>query len=226
MVCRLSEEGLLPRWKKDVLVKNLSGRHLVVLCYSGLDFEICPEILNIQLHSLIWNFLRNPNRRKSELTEYAKRMLEKFNKSTTYGDVSFSLSNLGVKIASIIPDKKILHKNKSDFGKKLKSAFSEIELLEWSCALMAQPGYARQTKEVSDKLLVKIKKPSLDSGKYYSFQAEALFFMGKYRDAVKFCGKASEIFLNFKIGNCIIFLKSGKLIRLGVGEKTRKHTKF
>lgn len=56
MVCRLSEEGSLPPWKRRILEKLVADRDLVVMGYSGLDFDICPVLFNLRFRRLIWLF--------------------------------------------------------------------------------------------------------------------------------------------------------------------------
>lgn len=44
IICRLEQEGRLPEWKKSLLAKMLRNRSLLVIGYSGRDFDICREI--------------------------------------------------------------------------------------------------------------------------------------------------------------------------------------
>lgn len=54
------QEARLPAEKKRVMNKILHGRNLLMIGYSGLDFEICPEILATEPKNIVWNFL-SPN---------------------------------------------------------------------------------------------------------------------------------------------------------------------
>jgi hypothetical protein len=54
MVFTLGREGLLAPWKRRLLYRLLAGRNLLVCGYSGLDFEICPELANLHA-KIVWN---------------------------------------------------------------------------------------------------------------------------------------------------------------------------
>jgi hypothetical protein len=55
LVFNLGREGLLSDWKRNLLTSILANRRLIVVAYSGRDFEICPELaLNCPLRQVIW----------------------------------------------------------------------------------------------------------------------------------------------------------------------------
>jgi len=55
LICDLASEGRLPRWKRDLLHALLAGRTVIVLGYSGRDFDICPELADADIPlDLIW----------------------------------------------------------------------------------------------------------------------------------------------------------------------------
>jgi tetratricopeptide (TPR) repeat protein len=101
--------------------------------------------------------------------------------------------------------------------------------MEWACALFALPGYAAQTKSTSYRYFEKIDKSSIDFGKYQSFQAEAHFSMGRYKDAVKNCDAASEIFKKNKNKELFYYSEFRKIDSLrcwGKNKKAFKYQKF
>jgi hypothetical protein len=55
LVFRLAREGRLPGWKQRTLERMLEGRVLVVMGYSGRDFDICPELARLKsLSDVVW----------------------------------------------------------------------------------------------------------------------------------------------------------------------------
>ncbi|HIG17356.1 MAG TPA: hypothetical protein EYQ31_08725, partial [Candidatus Handelsmanbacteria bacterium] len=56
MVFQLSQEGALPDWKRQMLARILKGRDVVVMGYSGLDFDICPILFGLEYKRLFWLF--------------------------------------------------------------------------------------------------------------------------------------------------------------------------
>lgn len=74
LVCTLAREGILLDWKQQFLSHVLKGRCLVVIGYSGKDFELCPYIAKLDLASVYW--LQLPNQDGTvDLTPNAKRVV-------------------------------------------------------------------------------------------------------------------------------------------------------
>ncbi len=78
----LRHEGLLDPHKRALLTELIEGRPLVMLGYSGLDFELCPEIERIRLADLVWNNLREYYPSVS-----AERLIRVKNGTLLYGDM-------------------------------------------------------------------------------------------------------------------------------------------
>jgi hypothetical protein len=55
LVFRLNQEGVLPPWKRHVFRKAIEGKILLIIGYSGSDFDICPEIPLAGPKHVIWN---------------------------------------------------------------------------------------------------------------------------------------------------------------------------
>jgi hypothetical protein len=74
LVFRLHQEGVLPPWKRHVFRKAIEGKVLLVVGYSGSDFDICPEIPLASPKRIIWN-VRNAKIKENRpnLKEVAKK---------------------------------------------------------------------------------------------------------------------------------------------------------
>ena len=94
MILTLRQEGVMPLWKKDLLASIINGKPLLVCGYSGLDFEICPELLHLNIPSVIWNSYNDPRVDKGTLTSNANRVLSKKNSTVLIGDMKVMLGNL------------------------------------------------------------------------------------------------------------------------------------
>lgn len=58
LVFHLSQEGMLPKWKQEFLMELIRGRDLVVVGYSGRDFDICPILFRSPYTRMVWLFGR------------------------------------------------------------------------------------------------------------------------------------------------------------------------
>lgn len=57
IVLRMSEEGMLSEERYDYLCSLLHKRKLIVIGYSGQDFEICPALQAANVDEIYWNAL-------------------------------------------------------------------------------------------------------------------------------------------------------------------------
>jgi SIR2-like domain len=73
IVCDLEAEGRLKPWKRELLKELLRERTLIVIGYSGRDFDICPELAESTKQSLVVWFQRNPG----DLQPNADRVLSR-----------------------------------------------------------------------------------------------------------------------------------------------------
>jgi hypothetical protein len=57
LVYKLSQEAVLEDWKKEYIYQLLDERELVVIGYSGIDFEICPVIASSNVAKVYWGHI-------------------------------------------------------------------------------------------------------------------------------------------------------------------------
>ena len=60
LIFALHHEGLLNPWKRELLAKMVRDKSLLIVGYSGLDFDICPLLLETQLKTVFW-YVRGEN---------------------------------------------------------------------------------------------------------------------------------------------------------------------
>lgn len=99
IVCNLNTERKLCRWKRELLAEIVRNRTLVVIGYSGSDFDICPELAYATgQERTIWL-----QRGKHEIKPNAKRVLENRAGTVVIGDVSQFLECILGKKCSPMP---------------------------------------------------------------------------------------------------------------------------
>lgn len=184
LVMKLSEEGILPDWKRNLLTLLVNSKDLFVCGYSGLDFEICPELIHLSPRSIIWNSYQDPRLEGDALTPNAKRVLAAKDKAATIliGDMKEILEKLDK-----VPCKASYAKSSPSFVPELIAMLNEWEISKWrawvlnglSCALdgieiaknMLHLSGASTERRV-DSLLA-LAEPLFHSGLY--FQAGAAY---------------------------------------------------
>lgn len=55
LVFSVSAEAPLQGWKLDQFNEIVAGKTVVIVGYSGLDFEICPALLASKANAIVWN---------------------------------------------------------------------------------------------------------------------------------------------------------------------------
>lgn len=91
----MRQENSMPIWKKGKLT-SLMGRRTVVIGYSGRDFEICPELYQLNLNQIVWITLpTEADHKVPDLKPNARKVLERFaNSFIICGDMREFLTDL------------------------------------------------------------------------------------------------------------------------------------
>jgi len=189
IVYRLSHEGILPSWKQKVLRRCLSNANLIVVGYSGLDFEICPEIKLAKPSQVIWNSFYNPKKYTETLKSNALRVLNSSDKNIVlWGDMK--------KLFSLLSGKKLpeVSRNKTIPNWRLDTLLSKTEIQLWACSVISPPGYGLQAQKLANKILSSIDEtsPYWVTGIY--LLGDAQFHQGKYVQSANNCSKAAQIY--------------------------------
>ncbi|HEX5733375.1 MAG TPA: SIR2 family protein [Blastocatellia bacterium] len=176
MVMALREEGTMPDWKRRLLELLIKGKPLLVCGYSGLDFEICPELIHLNPYSVTWNSYQDPRADENALTPNAKRVLSAKNGIALIGDMKRMLE-----VLSGSPCRAGFSKLNPSFVNDLVSRLDEWEIDKWrvwvfnglSCALdgveVAKRLYATSGTSIERKVdsLLALAEPLFHSGLYF-----------------------------------------------------------
>lgn len=173
VVFTLRHESLMPGWKRNLLNRLLRNKNLLVVGYSGLDFEVCPEILRIPTKNIFWNNINDefpgPN---------AALVVNNKNGTLLVGDMVDLISDL---IYPISPQKAPAINN---FVEEIKNLFAKNELNIWRLTLLNSMG----CPSIVLKIIDSIDKNSYTLSEQVLIErqkAQSLFHAGKYRSAAK-----------------------------------------
>jgi hypothetical protein len=188
IVLTLGGEGEMPDWKRGLLERLINVKNLLVCGYSGMDFEICPELMRLTPASLTWNSYADPRTDVKALTANAKRVLKAAGGTVLVGDMNEMLMVLTgldwVAAPSTVSP---------DFVAQLVNELDAWELDKWrvwvlnglSCALdgirVAENMYSNSGASAERKL---------DS---LLAMAEAFFHSGKYKQAGQKYREAAQL---------------------------------
>ncbi len=91
LVFRLQQEGVLLPWKRKVFRKAIEGRILLIVGYSGSDFDICPELPLAKPMRIIWNIHKAG---EDKIPPSPKRVSKKIDTTFIIGDMRDFLSRV------------------------------------------------------------------------------------------------------------------------------------
>jgi SIR2-like domain len=162
LVCDLEAEGRLPSWKRDLLSDLIRGRTVVVIGYSGRDFDICPELADSDVPiDVVWL-----QRSRQDLQPNAERVMQRRRGVLVLGDlVPFIEVVLGEKVS--VSQQAVSWRFGDNFDQALVVEW-QGRLLEWmACpALVERLAINRKGDEIS--ALVESAAFAKHAGAYYT----------------------------------------------------------
>lgn len=168
----------------------VKGRSLLIIGYSGLDFEICPEILKMPVKNIFWN-LRNF--KENQISPNARRFLKEMPGYFLIGDMLILLKLL---LGHPINPKRGEPSN--DLLDSIKTEFTDCEIGIWRASILNSVGCASIALKASNELLLTRCSQIEDNLTSLKRQkAQALFHIGKYHQSAKeFYTTAKDLNLN------------------------------
>lgn len=105
MIFSLEQEKEMPAWKR-LTMESLLGKTVLVVGYSGLDFEVCPELYDMDIDNLYW--MAWGKNGVPDLTSNAKKVLNKKGRHSTVicGDLREFLTDMTPLLSRDLPKAK------------------------------------------------------------------------------------------------------------------------
>jgi hypothetical protein len=182
LVFTTKQEGALDKWKYDLLKRLWVGRILLIIGYSGLDFEICPAIPRLSPKQVVWNFYEEKDDKSSAI-----RVLEKTPGAIIIGDMCKLLQPL-LGVINVKPG------NGKDFKLEILKEFTPLTRLLWRARIlvaMTCAGPALRTCRLLSEQDIEDLKSRITLLKEH---AGALYYKGAYKQAAhKLESAAAEV---------------------------------
>lgn len=188
LVFLLRQESALPKWKRNLLRSLLKDRILLIVGYSGLDFEICPEIPLTQVKQILWNF-----RSEEDITPNARRIMDQVPGFILIGDMRLLLS-------------KVFSPVETDFSipsinveQSLRDNFSETTRLLWRVRLLNSMSYGTSALQLCSNLMKNTSDDIIFRIGVLEEYARALHYRGAYKSAARAYERAVSIANQFQL---------------------------
>lgn len=199
MIYSLSQENLMPQWKQKFLQKILTNQTILIVGYSGRDFEICPEIMKIKNLKIYYN-----QRSERGLTYNARRILRRKQAVLLEGDMVELFRNLFA-----LKKRPIWGKSNMGIIMKISERLSSEEITIWRIKLLNNIGIPILCRDDINQLLLPSNKKICLTPFQIQIEhevAQTYFHLGKYKQSSKFFFKAG--LTAKKLGENLIWIEN------------------
>lgn len=180
MVVALTDEKALPQWKWELLSELINGRVLVLVGYSGRDFELCPALERMQPRSVWWNTLP-----LADLPIGCRRVLDRHNGNLVSCDMRELLTRI---LGPVEPLQR-------DFG-PLETwrwpTLDDVSLRVWGIGILNRLGYPAIAGNIAKKIESEVVGSEAEPT-YWAQRGDAAHQRGQYRDAATHYENAAAI---------------------------------
>lgn len=186
MIFSLTHESKMNKWKQDVIHDCIGNRPILLIGYSGFDFELCPELAQLSSQIVVWNFFSEDDRDRSPGLQHLIR--SNLNILAVIGDMRSILKLMGSPVVA----KRSLS-GQSSITNILRTAFTNDELLLWRIRVLNNMGHSRLALDaIKTCFSSHLNNPSI-ALEY----AQALFHHGQYLTSASEFLRASTLLPNF-----------------------------
>src|SRR5882724_4137776 len=191
LVFRLRDEGALPHWKRELLLSLWRGRALVIVGYSGFDFEISPEIPLIRPAHVTWNVLKTCG-----MSPNARRVMDTVKGTVVEGDMRSLLDKMfsrpGKQSAPPSGQRvpQTLNSTKPNLNELFVATFAEHERILWRARLLNHLGASTLAGAACERLLT---RKDIDKVELLTQLAQAAFHGGRHGDSARTFERAARL---------------------------------
>jgi hypothetical protein len=182
LVFQLGQEGALPSWKRSLLHKITDASTLLIMGYSGLDFEICPELRKLNVKQIIWNY-----RSETEITHNAREVIRTKTGQILIGDMRELLSRIFRPVQAHLGSATI------DVDQLFRTTFTNDTLDLWRVRLLNVLSYGAASSQIIKKLLNANPSNAARRVDIMREHARSLHYRGAYKSSARTYEEAAII---------------------------------
>jgi tetratricopeptide (TPR) repeat protein len=180
MAFRLRDEAELPQWKRSLLQHLVSGRPLLVAGYSGMDFEICPELAQMGASRIVWLTY-------DSLTDNAAAVVDSTNAVVLKGDVKTLAQEFGLPCSA---DRSTAPASVVD---RIFASLDARQIDLWRARIYGEIGCGADAAAAAQRLQ-DIASSEAEYSEALAEHARAIFHVGQYLDAAAEYTRAADFF--------------------------------
>lgn len=174
LVFQLGQEGALPPWKRSLLHRITDASTLLIIGYSGLDFDICPELRQLNVKQIVWNY-----RSDAEITHNGRDVIHAQAGQIVIGDMRELLSRIFRPVAADL-GASIL-----DVDQLFRTTFSGDTLDLWRVRILNVLSYGTASSQIINKLVNANSSSAAHRVDLMREHARSLHYSGKYKSSAR-----------------------------------------
>ena len=194
LVFQLRQEGALPSWKRLLLHRITDASTLLIIGYSGLDFEICPELRQLNVKQIIWNY-----RSETEITHNARDVIHTKAGQIVIGDMRELLSGIFRPVQADLGSATI------DVDQLFRAGFTGDTLDLWRVRILNVLSYAAASSQISKKLVRANSSNADHRVDVMREHARSLHYCGAYKSSARTYEEAAIVAETGKLASEKVF---------------------
>ncbi len=223
MIYNVKQEKKLPEWKQKVLKGNIQGKALLIIGYSGLDFEICPFLSSFEPRVVMWNFLNEEDAYNSPGVKSFLR-----NKSSDL-PVHFIIGDMRRIISDHFGSPFDVISCSLDNSEPSPISMSEPARKLWFARTLQALGIGRLAAEIFSEIESEDYTPIISKFEFYKYFGRAYGFWGEgdlamkmYSTAVTHAPRRHKIDCTIALVNSAASMSNGSLSKLAIAMRHYK----
>ena len=194
LVFQLGQEGALPSWKRSLLQRITDASTLLIIGYSGLDFEICPELRQLNVTQIVWNYRSEP-----EITHHARELISTKGGQIVIGDMRELLSSIFRPVQADLSSATI------DIDQLFRTTFTGDTLDLWRMRLLNVMSYGAASSQIIKKLMSANFSNAARRVDIMREHARSLHYRGAYKSSARTYEKAAVVAETGKLASEEVF---------------------
>jgi hypothetical protein len=182
LVFQLGQEGALPSWKRSLLHRITDASTLLIIGYSGLDFDICPNLRELNVNQIVWNY-----RSETEITHNARDVMQAKTGQIVIGDMRELLSR---SFRLVQPE---LGSSSINLEQLFRATFAEYALDLWRVRILNSLSYGAASSQIIKKLVGANPSSAARRVDVMRERARSLHYWGAYKSSARTYEEAASI---------------------------------
>lgn len=196
LVVTMSDEKIMPLWKKALITEMVRYRYVIVIGYSGLDFEICPVLQELITSGVCKGIIYN---NFSAKISYNMQQLLNASPPASSNSNIFCIGDVKIFMKTVfsVDVEGEMCRDGLEFSKILSATFPDKPANTlWAFRLLSSMGCVNQGLLLADEFVKDTTLTDSETKSLFHIKGALLYKSGRYVDAAESYKRARKISIN------------------------------